>query len=63
MLIDIPASYTNVKMNGISTYIYEKSENKYVAFKGVEKRNSGFSDKDDCCKDYIIIIYYHINYV
>lgn len=54
MLIDIPALYTNVKMNGIFTDIYEKSENKYVAFKGVEKRNSGFSDKDDCCKELCI---------
>lgn len=62
MLIDIAVSHTNTKMNShvLSIYIYEKAENKYMAFKGAKRRNSvlfwfGFFRKDDCCKDYEVV--------
>lgn len=54
MLKYIPASCRDIKKNdhALSNYIYEESESKRMAFKRVKKRNSGFSDKDDCCKHY-----------
>lgn len=56
MLKYILAFCRDIKKNDyvFFNYVYEELESKRMVFKRVKKRNSGFFDKDDCCKYYVL---------